>query len=469
MNKPAFITLLLLISSGIFAQEPIVGSWEGTLHIQNKALRIRFHIEASDSLYHSRMDSPDQGAFDLPTTRTSFRDNKLEIIASGLGLFYRGTLLQDTIEGTLNQGGMPLPLNLYRFVKTAPDRPQTPQEPFPYAAEELLIPAGYGDRVLGATLTLPAGKGPFPAVMLIAGSGPNDRDETVFGHKPFLVIADHLTRQGFAVLRYDKRGVGKSTGNFSTATIEDFANDARAVVNYLKQQEEIDPDRIGLLGHSEGGLVSAMLAAGNRDIAFAVLMAAPGTTGMEIVLDQNQISLTHQGVEPETIEELQKLNRETFGMLLEWKGTEEDRTALRDQLSRFWNKLPLLVRMKVEKEAFLRSQFNAMTMPGYLSFLRADPSLYLKEVTCPLLALNGEKDTQVPAVKNIRAITSALEIAGNKNVETRIYPGLNHLFQECITGLTDEYAKSEQTLAPVMLNEVGEWLKEVTTVSITFN
>lgn len=415
------------------------------------------------------MDSPDQGAFDLPTTRTSFRDNKLEIIASGLGLFYRGTLLQDTIEGTLNQGGMPLPLNLYRFVKTAPDRPQTPQEPFPYAAEELLIPAGDGDRVLGATLTLPAGKGPFPAVMLIAGSGPNDRDETVFGHKPFLVIADHLTRQGFAVLRYDKRGVGKSTGNFSTATIEDFANDARAVVNYLKQQEEIDPDRIGLLGHSEGGLVSAMLAAGNRDIAFAVLMAAPGTTGMEIVLDQNQISLTHQGVEPETIEELQKLNRETFGMLLEWKGTEEDRTALRDQLSRFWNKLPLLVRMKVEKEAFLRSQFNAMTMPGYLSFLRADPSLYLKEVTCPLLALNGEKDTQVPAVKNIRAITSALEIAGNKNVETRIYPGLNHLFQECITGLTDEYAKSEQTLAPVMLNEVGEWLKEVTTVSITFN
>lgn len=469
MNKPAFITLLLLISSGIFAQEPIVGSWEGTLHIQNKALRIRFHIEASDSLYHSRMDSPDQGAFDLPTTRTSFRDNKLEIIASGLGLFYRGTLLQDTIEGTLNQGGMPLPLNLYRFVKTAPDRPQTPQEPFPYAAEELLIPAGDGDRVLGATLTLPAGKGPFPAVMLIAGSGPNDRDETVFGHKPFLVIADHLTRQGFAVLRYDKRGVGKSTGNFSTATIEDFANDARAVVNYLKQQEEIDPDRIGLLGHSEGGLVSAMLAAGNRDIAFAVLMAAPGTTGMEIVLDQNQISLTHQGVEPETIEELQKLNRETFGMLLEWKGTEEDRTALRDQLSRFWNKLPLLVRMKVEKEAFLRSQFNAMTMPGYLSFLRADPSLYLKEVTCPLLALNGEKDTQVPAVKNIRAITSALEIAGNKNVETRIYPGLNHLFQECITGLTDEYAKSEQTLAPVILNEVGEWLKEVTTVSITFN
>jgi len=469
MNKPAFITLLLLISSGIFAQEPIVGSWEGTLHIQNKALRIRFHIEASDSLYHSRMDSPDQGAFDLPTTRTSFCDNKLEIIASGLGLFYRGTLLQDTIEGTLNQGGMPLPLNLYRFVKTAPDRPQTPQEPFPYAAEELLIPAGDGDRVLGATLTLPAGKGPFPAVMLIAGSGPNDRDETVFGHKPFLVIADHLTRQGFAVLRYDKRGVGKSTGNFSTATIEDFANDARAVVNYLKQQEEIDPDRIGLLGHSEGGLVSAMLAAGNRDIAFAVLMAAPGTTGMEIVLDQNQISLTHQGVEPETIEELQKLNRETFGMLLEWKGTEEDRTALRDQLSRFWNKLPLLVRMKVEKEAFLRSQFNAMTMPGYLSFLRADPSLYLKEVTCPLLALNGEKDTQVPAVKNIRAITSALEIAGNKNVETRIYPGLNHLFQECITGLTDEYAKSEQTLAPVMLNEVGEWLKEVTTVSITFN
>ena len=466
MHKLALITLLLLISSVIYPQEPITGSWEGTLHIQNNKLRIRFHIEANDTAYSSRMDSPDQGAFDLPTTRTTFLDNKLEIIASGLGLFYRGTLLQDTIDGTLNQGGIPLALTLHRIVKQERVRPQTPREPLPYRSEELLIPAGDKVRVLGATLTIPNGEGPFPAVVLIAGSGPNDRNETIFDHKPFFVISDHLTQLGFAVLRYDKRGIGASTGSYRTATVQDFVEDAKMAAAYLRQLEEIDPDRIGLLGHSEGGIVAPMLAAGNSDIDFVVLMAAPGTTGMEVVMDQNEISLRHQGVEPETIEELQKLNRETFGMLVEWKGTEEDRTALRDQLSRFWNKLPLLTRMKVEKDAFLRSQFNAMTMPGYLSFLRIDPSLYLEKVTCPLLALNGDKDTQVPAEKNIVAITAALKKGGNNNVVTRIYPGLNHLFQESVTGMSDEYAKSEQTVAPVILNDIGEWLKKVTAIPV---
>jgi hypothetical protein len=464
MNKTVLITWLLLISCNLFPQEPITGSWEGKLQIQNNSLRIRFHIEANGAAYSSRMDSPDQGAFDLPTTRTSFSEDKLEIIASGLGLFYRGTLRQDTIEGTFNQGGIPLPLTLYRIVKPELGRPQTPKEPFPYRAEKLLIPAGEeGEekRVLGATLTLPEGEGPFPAVVLIAGSGPNDRDETLFGHKPFFVIADHLTRQGFAVLRYDKRGVGESTGNFRTATLQDFVADAETVLSYLKQQDEIDPDRIGLLGHSEGGIVASMLAAEKPEIGFVVLMAAPGTTGIEVVMDQNEISLRHQGVEPETIEELQRLNRETFGMLLEWKGSEEERTALRDQLSRFWEQLPLLIRMKTKRDSFLRSQFNGMITPGYISFLQCDPAQYLQKVTCPLLALNGEKDTQVPAGKNIAAITAALKKGGNNEVETRIYPGLNHLFQESLTGQADEYAKTEQTIAPMMLNELGEWLKKV--------
>jgi len=460
MNKIILLLMLLMISSNILPQEKVSGSWEGKLQIQNNSLRIRFHVEENDTAYSSRMDSPDQGAFDLPTTRTTFRDNKLEIIASGLGLFYRGTLGQDTITGIFNQGGIPLPLTLYRIEQPLVARPQTPQEPLPYHSEELLIPTGKDGRVLGVTLTLPNGEGPFPAVVLIAGSGANDRDETIFGHKPFFVISAHLTRLGFAVLRYDKRGVGKSTGSFSRATVEDFAQDANEVVDYLKQQGEIDAERIGLLGHSEGGLVASMLAADNRDIGFVVLMAAPGTTGIEIVLDQNEISLRHQGIEPETIAELQKLNRETFGMLLEWKGTEEERTTLRDQLSRIWERLPLLIRMKTNKDSFLRSQFNGMISPGYLSFLRSNPSLHLEKVTCPVLALNGEKDTQVPADKNITAICRALENAGNKNVESRIYPGLNHLFQESLTGQFDEYAKTDQTLAPVMLNELGKWLKK---------
>lgn len=467
MNKTYFVALFWLMTATLFPQERITGSWEGSLRIRDSSLRLAFHIEENDTSYTSRMDSPDQGAFGLPTTRTTFRDHKLEIVASGLGLFYRGTLEKDTIHGFLNQGGISFPLSLRRAEKPGIYRPQTPVEPLPYHSEEVAIPSGDEKITLAGTLTLPDRAGRFPAVLLIAGSGPNDRDETLYGHKPFFVISDHLTRHGFATLRYDKRGVGKSTGDFRSATMQDFEEDAKAAVAYLQQRKEIDPARIGLSGHSEGGLVAAMVASGNSDIRFTVLMAAPGTPGVEVVMDQNEISMLHQGVEPETLAQLQQINRETFEMLLDWNGSEAHKTALRDQLTRFWDHLPLLIRLKANKDAFLRSQFNAMTLPGYISFLHSDPSRYLEKVTCPVLAINGEQDTQVLAGKNLSAIATALYKGGNRKVETRIYPGLNHLFQEGTTGLTDEYARSEQTLAPAVLNDLMEWMESAAGLAVT--
>jgi len=461
MHKTLLSVILFFTAVTIHSQD-ITGTWQGMLEAGNTRLRLVFHIERKDTTFTTTMDSPDQGAFGLPTTRTTFNEHKLEIVASGLGLFYRGIWENDSVKGTFNQGGIPVPLLLKRPDMPLFSRPQTPTDPLPYMSEEVIIPQKKDSLLLSGTLTLPDGKGVFPAVVLIAGSGPNDRDETLFGHKPFLVISDYLTRQGFAVLRYDKRGVGKSTGDYGKATIQDFAEDAKAVVEYLRQRKEIHSSRIGLLGHSEGAIVAPMIAAGNKTVHFIVLMAGPGTKGIEVVMDQNENAMMNQGMEPETMEKLRKINREMFESLLTWDGSESHRTALRDKLSYLWEQLPLLTKLKVKKEPYLRSQFNALITPGYRSFLATDPVVYLEKVSCPVLAINGENDTQVPAEKNLTTIRRALEKGKNFRSETKVYPGLNHLFQESVTGQADEYAKSEQTISPVVLTDITNWIKRQT-------
>ncbi len=461
MNKTLF-TIIFFTAAAFLKAGDITGSWEGALEVQHNRLRIVFHIHRTDSTLTSTMDSPDQGAFGLPTSRCSFRDNKVEIVATGLGLFYRGTFQGDSITGTFNQGGIPFPLVLKRSEKPIFDRPQTPKEPLPYIVEEVIIQEPGHSVSLSGTLTLPDSTGTFPAILLIAGSGPNDRDETLFGHKPFFVLSDHLTRNGFAVLRYDKRGVGKSTGDFDKATLDDFADDAAVAVNYLKQRKEVDAKKIGLIGHSEGGIVAPMVASEEPDMRMMVLMAAPGTTGIEIVLDQNEISMRQQGMEPETIAKLQMLNREMFESLLMWDGSESHRTALRDRLLHQWEQFPLLITMKMNKESYLRSQFNAIIKPGYRSFLAYDPTTSLEKVSCAVLAINGENDLQVPAEKNLAAIGKALIRGGNNRYETKKYPLLNHLFQESVTGRVDEYGKISQTISPEVLSDITSWLKRET-------
>ncbi|MDD3658925.1 MAG: alpha/beta fold hydrolase [Lascolabacillus sp.] len=464
MNKAVFYIFLFLLTGNLYSQE-IIGSWTGSLKIQETSLRLVFNVSMKDSVLISTFDSPDQGAFGLPTTRTTYSesDKKLEIIASGLGIFYRGILENDSIVGTFNQGGIPFPLTLRKTIKEVVHKPQTPIEPLPYISEEVTIPDNSQNKVsLSGTLTLPDSTGIFPAIILIAGSGPNDRDETIFGHKPFYLLSDYLTRNGFAVLRYDKRGVGKSTGDYSKATISDFVTDASNALEYLKSRKEIDSSKIGMLGHSEGGIIAPMVASKSSDVKFLVLLAAPGTKGIEIVLDQNENSLKHQGIEPETINRLQLTNREIFESLLVWSGSENDRTALRDRLSYLWEQLPILIKLKLEKEPYLRAQFNAMITPGYRSFLATDPKDYLSLVSCPVLAINGENDVQVPALKNLEAIKHHIQKGGNYKVETKSYPLLNHLFQESITGQPDEYAKIDQTISPQILSDITNWIKSKT-------
>ena len=400
MKKRVSILLLLSVTISLAAQE-ITGSWSGTLNVMGNRLPVVFNISRTDSLYSTTMDSPAQNAFGVPTTKTTFSGNRLEIVATGLGIFYQGTVQGDSIIGTFNQGGIPFPLVLKQSGKPLLNRPQEPLPPFPYRSEEVKFPNKKDEIELSGSLTIPDSTGRFPAVVLIAGSGPHDRDETIFGHKPFLVIADHLTRNGFVVLRYDKRGIGNSTGDYQGATTRDFAADAAAAVAYLKTRREVMQSAIGLIGHSEGGLIAPMVASsGKHDIRFIVLMAGMGENGLETVMEQNRISMQQLNMEPENIEQSLRALREIFESLSEWEGREADRVVLRDRLSQLWEQYPLFVKMKINKENFIRNQVNPITTPWYRQFLTLDPSQFLQKVKCSVLAINGENDTQVVPEKS---------------------------------------------------------------------
>ena len=299
---------------------------------------------------------------------------------------------------------------------------------------------------MAATLTIPQGKGPFPAVVLITGSGPQDRDETLLGHKPFLVLSDYLTRQGIAVLRADDRGVGKSTGVFANATTADFATDTEAGIAYLKTRPEIDPHKIGLVGHSEGGVIAPMIAARNPDVAFIVMMAGTGVRGDEVLVAQSEAIAVASGQNPDQAAKDATKERE----MLKLVETEKDPTALEKELKE---------KMAGDVPAGqIGMQITQLTSPWFRYFLTYDPATALRKVTCPVLAINGEKDKQVLPSQNLPPIRKALEQAGNKRFEVDELPGLNHLFQSSKTGSPGEYAQIEETISPVALEKIATWI-----------
>jgi hypothetical protein len=414
-------------------------------------LRLVFHITNTEDGLTATMDSPDQNANGLPVTSVTRDGASLKMELKQIAGGFEGKIAQDltTIEGTWTQRGSPLPLVLKR-VKDAAElerrRPQNPVKPYPYRDEEVSYANPLASITLAATLTIPPGKGPFPAVLLIVGSGPHDRDEALMGHRPFLVLADYLTRHGIAVLRADKRGVGKSGGNFATGTTADFATDAEAGVAYLRKRPEVNPHKIGLIGHSEGGIIAPMVAARNPDIAFIVMLAGPGVPGDEILVAQSRLLAEAAGQSPAEAEKNANQEREVLALVK----NEKDNAALESELrKRLAGKVP---------DAQLGAQIKALTSPWYQFFLAYDPAGALRKVRCPVLALNGEKDLQVPPKLNLPAIRQALEEGGNKHFETAELPGLNHLFQTARTGAPSKYAEIEETMSPVALEKMAGWI-----------
>jgi pimeloyl-ACP methyl ester carboxylesterase len=430
-------------------------------------LTVVFHIQ-KDNLgkYNSTMDSPDQGAKGIQTESTTISNDSITIKIPMIRGYYTGKINYDSmkINGKWNQGGMSMDLSVSKTEKfEEAKRPQEPKPPYPYKSEDVTFENKIDSLTLAGTLTLPDSGSNFPAVVLITGSGAQNRDEELLGHKPFLVIADYLTRNGFAVLRYDDRGYGKSTGNFATATTEDFVKDALAAVEYLKSRGEINHSKIGLIGHSEGGLVAPMAAVKSNDVAYIIMMAGPGLPGDSILILQSELIQRAEGNNDEDIQKSLRVNRKIYSLIKNIDDNETLRKKISDVLDSEISNMTDDEKSKLgDIQIFKDMQLKTLTSPWFEFFIKYDPRPVLEKVKCPVLAIDGEKDLQVPGVENLAAIERALKKAGNKNFETVLLPGLNHLFQTTKTGAPSEYGAIEETISPEALKTMLEWLKETT-------
>jgi pimeloyl-ACP methyl ester carboxylesterase len=461
---------VLMAGRAVAAAEPatIAGTWEGSLVLGDAGLRLLFNftIDANGRL-DGTMDSPDQGAYGIALDSVALADNVLRCEVRRISGVYEGTFdpAKRTVVGQWQQGGRSFALTLRPATPVKLKRPQEPKPPYPYAEEEVSYRNSADGVQLAGTFTKPKRLGRFPAVLLLSGSGPQDRNEELMGHKPFLVLADDLTRRGIAVLRVDDRGVGGSTGSRDAATSEDFAADALAGVAYLKARVDVDSRRIGLIGHSEGALVAAMAAAKSKDVAFIAMLAGPGVKGTELLLLQASLVSEITGVSAG----LRAFNRETQQRMFAIVQEEKSQQAARAKLAALWEERKKDAaasttlgdqekRFIAAGDATMRSQLDIMTSPWMRHFLGYDPAATLKRVRVPVLAINGLIDLQVPARQNLPAIEAALKAGGNTNVRIVELRDLNHLFQKATTGSPAEYGTIEETMNPQALSMIGEWV-----------
>ena len=458
MRTLVFLLAGLALSSSLSAQD-ISGAWHGKLSLPTGSLTIVFHISQTEQdVYVTTLDSPDQGANGIKTQTTSFNDSTLIIQIPVIHASYKGKLNSDnTINGTFTQG-MPLPLNLKKGEASRPKRPQEPQPPFPYRSEEVTVRNERDGINLAGTLTLPEKGTKFPAVVMVTGSGAQNRDEEIMGHKPFFVIADYLTRNGIAVLRCDDRGTAASQGTHATATNEDFATDTEAMVNYLRSRKEINAKKIGIIGHSAGGIIAFIVAQKDPSIAFVVSLAGAGVRGDSLMLKQVELISKSQGMPDAVWQGMKPSIRNRYAILQQTDKTPEE---LQKELYADVTKTMSPEQLKdLNTIQQLSAQISSMTSPWYLHFMRYDPAQDLKKLKCPVLALNGEKDIQVDAAMNLTAIQERVTGNGNKNVTVKAYPNLNHLFQTCKKGTLAEYGQLEETINPEVLKDIIEWIRK---------
>lgn len=409
-NKALSVLFALLLSITAFAQN-FTGSWTGIISAGGSSLHIVFNIsQDAEGNTVCTMDSPDQSVKGIPAQIVFESSDSISIRISNLGIEYNGKFNGDMICGVYSQLGLELDLDL-KNEKIVYNRPQNPLPPYPYTTDEIEFVNDEANATLSGTITYPVGyiQGKkVPVVLMVTGSGPQNRDSEIYEHKPFLIIADYLARNGYATLRYDDRCVGKSTGRFQAETTKEVAKDAALAVKYLRDTKKFS--KIGVLGHSEGGNVAFMLGA-DKLIDFAITMAGVGVQGDECLYQQG-IAIAKQSGQ-------------------EYQLTKEQ----------------------------LREYLIGTMSPWYEFFLDYDPASDISKTTCPVLVMNGEKDLQVIASSNVEAIKGNLP--KNKKSQVKIYPGLNHLFQECTTGLPTEYINIEQTIIPIVLEDIAAWLEQL--------
>ena len=429
MKKMLLSVVLLLFAGSLCRAQLPEGSWSGAIEVQGTKLTMVFHFTDEGC----QLDVPDQGARGIPAAARLTELGATHIDVASIGASFEGYRFGEKIVGTFTQHGVQFPMTLTPGALVR-NRPQTPQPPFPYATEEVSF--SNGDAVLRGTLTLPEGYDrTTPVLLMVTGSGLQNRDEELFEHKPFAVIADCLARRGIATLRYDDRGFGESTGDATFCTTEDLKKDAAAGVALLRKRF----DRVGVLGHSEGGTIALMLAAeGQAD--FIVSLAGMVISGAETLLAQNRVALPQAGIDAQTTELYCKALEETFTAVKEGQPLPKH-TAY---------KLPQALQQNLQ---LVQAQLQ---MPYLRYFVKLDASQLLGQIHCPVLALNGTRDTQVDCTRNLGALKQGLP-ASTPNQRIAACDGLNHLFQHCTTGLSDEYLTIEETIAPEVLGILATW------------
>lgn len=453
--------LPLTLQRGLPPNKPVVegldGTWRSTVPRNGVNLRLIVHIETSDSGTHAKLDMPDMLANNIPIA---------DLTRDGDRVSYTVPASQGSFSGKLNEDGTitgvwtipnreDVTITLVRDADDAPapkrNRPQVPAKPYPYQSEDITFENQSAEGVtLAGTLTIPQGDGPFPAAILISGSGPQDRNETVFGHQPFLVLADYLTNHGIAVLRYDDRGINESTGDFSQATSADFATDANAAFAYLASRPEIDHNAIGFIGHSEGGIIGPIAIRDNQDIGFLVMLAGPGTPSIKIVESQNRLIAESQGADEAMIDK-------SIALSMKLSRAVANSTSAHDAEARI---RAILTPEVLEEQGWPESQIETIiaqnASPWLRFFLSYDPADYMDAVRCPVLAINGQLDKQVPADENLAGLRVLL--ADHPDATIKALPGLNHMFQTAKTGALGEYNDIEETFAPHAMQLIADWI-----------
>lgn len=441
------ILLLFFVVGSSFAQ--IEGYWKGQIDLGAQKLEMGFDIKASVDGYSATLDVPAQGAKDIPVDETVFQDNRLQLTMSAMGASYSGELKDGVIEGEFMQRGMTFPLHLTKAEKNVQQhvRPQDPQPPFNYHIEEVTFTNTQEGNTLTGTLTIPEGDGPFPAMVLVSGSGQQNRDEELMNHRPFWVIADYMTRHGVAVLRYDDRGMGGSTGEVENATSLDFSYDAEAAFDFLRKQNHIDASRVGILGHSEGGVINFMVAARRPEVAFLVSLAGPAVKGVEVLKEQQKAILRVSGMTEEMVQFSSNANAQLFD-IIEVSSSREEADSLMRPLLKGWG----------YNEELTEQTVSQMTVPWMYFFLKYEPTEAIVKTACPALLLNGSKDLQVVASQNLPAYEKIIADYGKTNLTVREMPDLNHLFQHCETGSPNEYFEIDETISPEVLELIAEFV-----------
>lgn len=466
MKKLFLVALTLCCATMMYAQsfDP-VGTWEGTLNV-GVELRIVFHIkDGGDGKFSASADSPDQSAFNLPVDSVYFDGKNISLFMNAMQASFTGNLASDSlIIGEFKQGThFPLQLRKVNAVKTR-FRPQTPQPPYPYKEEKIIYENADKSIRFGATLTIPEGKGPFPAVVLISGSGGQNRNSSVLGHEIFQVLADHLTRNGLVVLRYDERGIGESTGTFQGSTSEDFARDVHTAVDQLLLRPEVNRKKIGLIGHSEGGMIAPMVATARKDITFLILLAAPGVPNLDLMTLQNEAIARSSGMPEIVVKEVAPLYRGITQSIIQAENNEQARTNAEAFLKNWTEGKDATVLAFLglsddnKRTEYVSSMTDQLRSPWFLFFTRYDPGPALEKLQGKVLALNGTRDLQVVHTQNLPGIEASLKKSKVKSYVVKEIPGLNHLFQTCNTCTLQEYGNLDESFSPIALNLISEWI-----------